>query len=123
MLVNFKVAPAAVKDLILTLVNYMLFQLAEGLGCTTAAKEWTADDHVTLALFNMCESVLELENHIAMAAFYSNLVYDVIEVTILIFRNELALALATFRATLVEPLLYTVAMEDLFAVAALHRTV
>ena len=122
-LVNFEVAPAAIEDLILTLIDYMLLQLAERLGRATAAKEWTPDNHVALTLSYMRESVLELEYLIAMAAFYSNLVYDVIEIAILIFRNELALALATFRATLVEPLLYTGPMEDLFAIGALHRTV
>jgi len=54
-----------------------------------------------------------------MAAFYANLVNDIIEVSVLLFRVELALALAAFGATLVQPLLDAISMEDLLAVAAL----
>ena len=120
MLVNFEVAPATVKNLILTLAYYMLLQLTKSLGCAAAAEKWTADNHVTLALLYVRKSVLELKYLIAMAALYSNLVDDVIEVTVLVFCVKQTLALAAFRTTLVKPLFYAVTMENLFAVAALH---
>ena len=55
-----------------------------------------------------------------MLALDSNLVNDVIEIPILLLRDELALALAALGAALVKPLLDAIAMEDLLAVAALH---
>ena len=57
-LVNFEVAPCTVKYLVLTFTDYMLLQLTESLGCTTAAQEWTAYNHITLALLDMSKSVL-----------------------------------------------------------------
>ena len=55
-----------------------------------------------------------------MTTLDTDLVDDVIEVSVLLFRMELTLALAALRATLVQPLLYAVPMKDLFAIAALH---
>ena len=120
MLVNFEVAPATVKYLILTLVYYMLLQLTKGLSSAAAAEKWTADNHVILALLYMRKSVLELKYLIAMAALDSNLVDNVIEVAVLIFRVKWSLALAAFGTTLVKPLFDAVTMENLLAVAALH---
>ena len=55
-----------------------------------------------------------------MAALYTNLVYNVIKVAVLLLRVELAFALTTLGAALVEPLLDAVSVENLFAIAALH---
>ena len=94
--------------------------MAEGLRRSATAQERTAYDHVTLALFHVCKSVLQLEYLVAMTTLDTDLVDDVIEVSVLLFRMELTLALAALRATLVQPLLYAVPMKDLFAIAALH---
>ena len=94
MLVYFEVAPGAVEDLVLALGDYMLLQLAESLCCATAAEEGAAYYHVTLTLLNVRKSVLQLEYLVAMAALDSDLIDDVIEVSVLLFRVELALALA-----------------------------
>ena len=56
----------------------MLLQLAESLRCAATAQERTAHYHVTLTLLHVCEPVLKLEYLIAMPAFYSDLVDDVI---------------------------------------------
>ena len=57
-----------------------------------------------------------------MTTLDSYLIDDVIKVSVLLFRMELTLALAALRATLVQPLLYAIPMEDLLAIAALYRT-
>ena len=57
-----------------------------------------------------------------MTTLDSYLIDDVIKVSVLLFRMELTLALAALRATLVQPLLYAIPMEDLLAIAALNRT-
>lgn len=120
MLVDLKGAAIAVEDLVLALRDYVLFQLAERLCGSTAAAEWTSDYHVTFALFHVGESVLQLEYLLAVAAFYANLVDDVIQVSVWLFWVELAFALTAFWAALVQPLIDAISMENLLAIAALN---
>lgn len=94
--------------------------MAESLRGPATAEEWAPDYHVTFALLDVSKSILQLENLITVLALDSNLVNDVIEIPVLLLRDELALALAALGAALVEPLLDAIAVEDLLAVAALH---
>ena len=94
--------------------------MAESLRGPATAEVRAADYHVTFALLYVSKSILQLENLITVLALDSNLVNDVIEIPILLLRDELALALAALGAALVKPLLDAIAMEDLLAVAALH---
>ena len=99
----------------------MLLQLPKSLGRATAAVERASDDHVVLALFDVSEPVLQLENLLTVPALNPDLINDVVEVPVLLLRVELVLALAALGPSLVEPLLNAVAVEDLLAAAALHR--
>ena len=101
MLVNLKVVPAAVEDLVLALIHDMQFQLAEGLRCAACTHEGTTNNHVAFALFDMCEPVLQLKYLIAMPALDPDLIDNVVEVSVLLLRVEHTLALTTLGATLI----------------------
>ena len=64
----------------------------------------------------MSESVLQLIDLVTVSALNSDLIDDVVEVTILLLRDERHLALATLHATLLEPLRDAIFVENLFAV-------
>ena len=64
----------------------------------------------------MGESVLQLVYLVTMSALYSNLVNDVVQVSILFLRLEWHLALATLHTSLLKPLCDTIFVENLFAV-------
>ena len=67
----------------------------------------------------MSEPVLQLVDLVAMTAFYPNLINDVVKVTVLFLGYKRHLALAALHATLLQPLLYAVFVENLFAIGAL----
>lgn len=68
----------------------------------------------------MSEPILKLENLVAMAALYADLIDDIIQISILFFRHEGHFALGALRATLGQPLLYALLVENLLAVVALY---
>ncbi len=67
----------------------------------------------------MIESILELENLHAVSALDSDLIYDVVQITVLLFWDKSTLTLTAFGAALGEPLLDALFVEYLFALAAL----
>ena len=100
----------------------MLLQLLKSLCCTTRAQKGTSDDHVALTLLHVCEAVLQHEDLITVATFNADLVNYVVQISIYFFRHEWRFTLATLAASLGQPLLYTVLMEDLLATVALDRS-
>ena len=64
----------------------------------------------------MGKSVLQLVDLVTVSTLYSNLIDDVIQVTILFLRLKRHLALAALHASLLEPLCDTIFVENLFAV-------
>ena len=123
-LVEFKVTASTIEQIIFALVCHVVLQLSKCFGsawCT--CRERTPDNHVVRALRDMSESVLQLIDLVTVSALNSDLIDDIVEVTILLLRDEGHLALATLHATLLEPLCDAIFVENLFAVWALDRAV
>ena len=78
----------------------MFFKLAECLCCSARALEGTSNDHELLTLFHMDKAVLQLEYLVTEAALDADLIDDVIQISVLLFWDELALALAALLTAL-----------------------
>jgi hypothetical protein len=118
-LIYLEVAPLAVKQIVGTVVCDVLRQLSETFSSTRRAFKGAAYNHEVFALFHVSKSVLQLEDLVAKAALNPDLVYNIVEVSVLLLWLEGALALTTLRASRSQPLGDAASVKNLLAGAAL----
>lgn len=98
----------------------MVLQLVKRFRSFRGAFEWTPCHNEATALLHVLEAVLKLENLLTSTALNPDLIYDVIEVAILLLIDKGALTLGAASTTLGEPLVNAASMENLLARCALH---
>ena len=84
----------AVENFIRTFLCNVLSELLKRLGGATGTHKGTADDHVVLARLHVIEPILQLKNLVTVSALYSDLVNDIVQVSVLLLGLEWILALA-----------------------------
>ena len=123
MFIKLEAAPLTVQNLVRAFLHDVLLQCLESLRSRRCTVHGATQHFRALTVLYVIEAIGELKDLATVRTLDPDLVYYVVQVSILLLGHEGCLALAALAAALLQPLFDAGLMENLLAGGALDGTV